>query len=252
MTLLAFCGSASTTSAYAVASAWPTPDALLVEADPTGGDLAAWLDLPETPGVATAVTLAPTGSWPVIQAQTQSSRSMPVLVMPVRAREAAIATREAATRVFPTLSALASVTVVADCGATALPELSPVVAQAALVVVTVRQPTTSARVSAAALDRVGELVDALSARALPTTILVVGEEPYRASEIEAYVNGSEASVPVLVLASDPIGAASVGGRERLGRSFARTRLARSARSVASELAVRLDSLRSAELGAAPR
>ena len=40
MTLLAVCGDASTTTAYALASMWPTTDVLLVEADGSGGDLA--------------------------------------------------------------------------------------------------------------------------------------------------------------------------------------------------------------------
>ena len=86
MTLLAVCGDVSTTTAYALASMWPTTDVLLVEADASGGDLAAWLDIPEQPGVATAVTMAPTGSWPVIEAQVsitdrcRSSRCRCVLV----------------------------------------------------------------------------------------------------------------------------------------------------------------------------
>ena len=50
MTLLAVCGDAATTTAFALASTWPTPDVLLVEADASGGDLAAWLDIPEQPG----------------------------------------------------------------------------------------------------------------------------------------------------------------------------------------------------------
>jgi hypothetical protein len=36
-------------------------------------------DIPEQPGVATAVTMAPTGSWPVIEAQVQHQRSLSVL-----------------------------------------------------------------------------------------------------------------------------------------------------------------------------
>ena len=99
MTLLAVCSDASTTTAYALAAMWPSPDALLMEADPSGGDLAAWLDLPEQPGVATAVTMAPTGSWPVIEAQVQQHGGLSVLVMPILAAEASVAAREAAARV---------------------------------------------------------------------------------------------------------------------------------------------------------
>ena len=252
MTLLAVCGDASTTTAYALAAMWPTSNVLLVEADPTGGDLAAWLDVAEQPGVATAVTMAPTGSWPVIEAQVQHHGSLSVLVLPVRAGEASMATKEAATRLFPTLSALAGITAIADCGFCHPTALSPVVAQAAVVVVTIRQPATSSRAAAAHLDRVGELVDALASRVLPTVVAVIGEEPYRASEIGEFLGRSPDRLAVVVLADDPMGAAAVAGRERVGRGFARSHLARSAAIVANELAVRLDSLRSVEVGGVER
>ncbi|MGD9792054.1 MAG: hypothetical protein AB7V43_01130 [Acidimicrobiia bacterium] len=248
MTLLAVCGDASTTTAYALAAMWPTPDVLLVEGDPTGGDLAAWLDVAELPGVATAVTMAPTGAWPVIEAQVQHHGLLRVLVMPVRAGEAAIAAREATTRIIPTLSALSGLTAVVDCGFCHPAAPSTVVTQAALVVVTVRQPRTSSRAAAAHLDRVGELVDALGSRMLPTVVAVIGEEPYRASEIGDFLGGSPDRVRVVVIADDPVGAAAAAGRERVGRGFARSHLARSAATVANELAVRLESLHSLDVG----
>lgn len=249
MTLLAVCGDASTTTAYALAALWPSPDVLLVEVDPSGGDLAAWLDLPEQPGVATAVTMAPTGSWPVIEAQVQRQGPLPVLVMPILAAEAAIAAREAAARLVPTLSALAGVTAIADCGRCAPSALSPVVTQAAIVAVTIRQPSMSPRAAAAHLDRVRELVTALDARALPTVAVLIGEEPYRGSEIADFLGGPDGGVPVLVLADDPVGAAMVAGREKIGRGFQRSHLARSAATAASELAVRLASSLSVDVEA---
>ncbi len=247
MTLLAVCGDAATTTAFALASTWPTPDVLLVEADGSGGDLAAWLDIPEQPGVATAVTMAPTGSWPAIEAQVQRLGSLSVLPLPLRAGEASVASKEAAVRLLPTLSALAGLTAIADCGFCHPSALSPAVTQAALVVVTIRQPSTSPRAAAAHLDRVGELVDALASRALPTVALIIGEEPYRASEISDFLGGTAGQLPVLVLADDAMGAAAAAGRERVGRGFPRSHLARSASAAASELSVRLDSLRSVDV-----
>lgn len=247
MTLLAVCGDASTTTAFALASMWPTSDVLLVEADASGGDLAAWLDIAEQPGVATAVTMAPTGSWPVIEAQIQRHGSLSVMPMPVRAGEAAVAAREGAMRLLPTLSALAGLTAIADCGFCHPSQLSSAVTQAALVVVTIRQPSTSPRAAAAHLDRVGELVDALGARALPVVAVVIGEEPYRASEISDFLGGSTGRLPVLVIADDAIGAAAVAGRERVGRGFSRSQLAKTAGAAASELAVRLESLGSVDV-----
>ena len=249
MTLLAVCGDASTTTAYALAAMWPTPDVLLVEADGSGGDLAAWLDIREQPGVATAVTMAPTGSWPVIEAQVQRHGSLAILPLPVRAGEASVAVREAAVRLLPTLSALAGLTAIADCGFCHSSVLSPTVTQAALVVVTIRQPSMSPRAAAAHLDRIGELVDALGLRAVPTVAVVVGEEPYRSSEISAFLGGSSGGLPVLVFADDPVGAAVAAGRERVGRGFMRSHLAKSAGAAARELAVRLESLGSVDVAA---
>ena len=252
MTLLAVCGDVSTTTAFALASMWPTPDVLLVEADASGGDLAAWLDIAEQPGVATAVTMAPTGSWPVIEAQIQRLGVLSVLAMPVRAGEAAVAAGEAAVRLLPTLSDLAGLTAIADCGFCHASHLSSVVTQAALVVVTIRQPLTSPRAAAAHLDRVGELVDALGSRALPTVAVVIGEVPYRAGEIGDFLGGSAGRLPVLVLADDAMGAAAVAGRDRVGRGFSRSHLARTAGAVAGELAVRLESLCSVAVEAVGR
>jgi hypothetical protein len=245
MTLLAVCGDASTTTSFALASMWPTTDVLLVEVDGSGGDLAAWLDIPEQPGVATAVSMAPTGSWPVIEQQVQRHGSLSILPLALRAGEASVAAREAAVRLLPTLSALAGLTVIADCGFCHPSALSSAVTQAALVVVTIRQPSMSPRAAAAHLDRVGELVDALAARAMPTVAVVVGEEPYRASEIGDFLGGPSGRLPVLVIADDAMGAAAAAGRERVGRGFSRSHLAKTAAIVASELAVRLESVGSA-------
>jgi hypothetical protein len=243
VTLLAVCGDASTTTALALGRLWRSPDRLVLEADPSGGDVAAWLDVPEQPGVASAVSLAPTGSWPIIAQQVQTAGGVPVLVMPVRASEASIAARELAVRLVPTLSALDSVTVIADCGRCHPTTISPVVTQAALVAVSVRQPSSSPRAAAAHLDRVGELVDALTARALPVVVLVVGDVPYRPAEIADFLGRGCGDISVLSLADDAVGAGLLAGRDGLGKRFERTRLGRTTTAVAAELAVRLGSLR---------
>ena len=59
MTILAVAGDRCSTTAVALAASWPAgDDVLLVEADPSGGDLAAWFDLPVTPSLSTVVTRA--------------------------------------------------------------------------------------------------------------------------------------------------------------------------------------------------
>lgn len=47
-----------TTAALALAAAWPTRRCLLVEADPSGGDLGPWLGMPPAPGLASLAAVA--------------------------------------------------------------------------------------------------------------------------------------------------------------------------------------------------
>ena len=243
MTLIAVCGDASTTTSFALAAMWPDDGVVLFEADPSGGDLAAWLDVPEVPGVGSAVAVAPSGSWPVIETQLQTVRGIRVLVAPIRASEASVAVREAAARLVPTMAALGMVTVVADCGRVVPGCVPSTVLDAGLIVVTVRQPSGSPRAAAARLDRVTELVDILCVADCEVVVVVVGEVPYTAAEIGFLLNGSTGRVPVLVLANDPAGASLAGGRDRPGRGFQRTALGRSAATAAHELGVRIAALR---------
>ena len=201
MTLLAVCGDASTTTAFALARSWPADGVLLVEADPTGGDLAAWFDRPERPGVATAVSQASAGSWPQIASQLQPADGVDTLLMPIRSGEAEVAGREAGVRLAPTLAALDSVIAIADCGSVNPNAIPTMVSQASLVALTIRQPTTSARAAAAHLDRVSEVFDALRVRGVATVVVVIGEAPYRASEIAEFLAGTTAddSAPVDVI-----------------------------------------------------
>ena len=77
------------------------------------------------------------------------------------------------------------------------------------------------------------------------TFDVVRNAPLRIDDLAAgnvdaeFLGGQGAVTPVLVLADDPVGAAMVAGRTRVGRGFQRGPLARSASAAASELAVRL-------------
>ncbi len=56
VTVIAVVGDATTTTAVAIAVGWPAADEVIVlEADPSGGSLAAWLDTPSQPSLATIV-----------------------------------------------------------------------------------------------------------------------------------------------------------------------------------------------------
>ena len=57
VTIVAVAGDACTTTTVAIAAAWSVADdVIVIEADPSGGDLAAWFDLPVTPSLSTVVT----------------------------------------------------------------------------------------------------------------------------------------------------------------------------------------------------
>ncbi len=89
----------ATTTAAALALTW-SGAVVLAEMDPSAGDLAAWWDLTESPGIGTAVTDMHRPDW--ITANTQQAASG-VLVMPapLRAREASGAVGEATRSVLP-------------------------------------------------------------------------------------------------------------------------------------------------------
>jgi len=53
VSLIAVVGDTSTTTSLGIAAAWPIDEPCMVaEFDPAGGCLAAWLDVPRSPGLA--------------------------------------------------------------------------------------------------------------------------------------------------------------------------------------------------------
>ena len=146
---------------------------LVIEADPRGGSLAAWLDIPIAPSLSAVVTRATGGEWSVIERLSRLTPSgLRVIPAPVRAVEASRAVAEAADSIFPTLASLASPVVVADTGSTrsgfgcrgGSSGVAPVVAQSALTVVVHRQAQQSARAAAVRLERLAECFEQLAAR----------------------------------------------------------------------------------------
>lgn len=244
MSVVAFVGEPTTTTALATAMCWPLDsDVALAELDPSGGDLAAWLDRPQSPGLAGCLSSSGSIGWPVIAAHIQPiTEHFGVLVAPLRAREAAVAVREAALRLVPTLSALDRPVTLADCGSQQPSALSPVVLQAAITVVCVSQRDASARAVAARLDRTAELVDALRQRAMPVVVAVVGARPFAPDEIERFLAAGE-PLSVAAIEVDPAAAAFLTGDRRAVRRFDRTPLGRSAAPLAIELSARLAALR---------
>jgi MinD-like ATPase involved in chromosome partitioning or flagellar assembly len=237
MGIVAVAGDAATTTSVALASAWPiTDDAILVEADPDGGDLAAWLDLPVAPSLSTVVTRVLDGAWPEIERHTRLADSgLRLIPAPSRAGEAAQAVGESARSLVATLAALRSPVTIADTGRLQpSPASHPFVAAAAVTIVVHRQSSQSSRAAAVRLQRLADQLDALTT--VPTTLVVVviGAAPFDLGEIRSFLAESVGAVTLVGLPVDELAAAVFGGRSGVSaRRLARLPLVRAARDLAA-------------------
>lgn len=237
MGIVAVCGDACTTTTVALAAAWPVgDDVLVVEADPSGGDLAAWLDMPVSPSLSTVVTRVLDGAWPEIERHTRvASSGIRVIPAPVRAAESAQAVAESARALMPALAALRSPVTIVDMGRVpATPVAHPAAGAAAVVVLVHRQATQSAAAAAVRLERLADQIGALSASPASIVLAVVGGRPFDHTEIARFVAGAAGSVPVVGLPVDDLAAAVLAGRQGVSaRRLARLPLLRGARDLAA-------------------
>ncbi|MEY2417145.1 MAG: hypothetical protein QOH53_2479, partial [Ilumatobacteraceae bacterium] len=111
-------GDGCTTTAVGMAATWPHDDpCMIAEFDPAGGCLAAWLDVPRSPGLADVAASSTPGSWETIKSMVQrAAAGVDVLVAPTRAVEAGAVVLAATHTVLPVLSALDWPVVIADGG----------------------------------------------------------------------------------------------------------------------------------------
>ena len=190
MTLVAVTGPAGghgiTTVAAALVLAWPGP-CVLLECDPSGGDVGAWWDLPAVPALASAVAAAPADVAAVFAHGASVGASTGALVAPLRSVEAAATVTAATQRVLPILAAAPDVEVIVDAGRSA-PQLAPAAAQAAVTVVVARQVPGSTRASGAILERTGDLVEVCKRRSIPTVVVLIGEDLYPLADVARYLN----------------------------------------------------------------
>jgi hypothetical protein len=229
-----------TTTALALAAAWPAPRRLVIEADPSGGDLGAWLGVAPAPGLASLAAAirrdrGPGAAWR--HAQGLGS-GVSVVVAPAGAEQAAacltaLAAPQAGTG-WPEAGGEEAV-VIADCGR--LDSRSPafaVAAQAALTLVLVRP-----RVSE--LSHLAERVPGLARAGLRLGLLLApaaaggtGEACYPPGEIAATLDVPvEGSLP-----ADPRAtAALIASRGELAPSR-RLPLAQAVTALAAALAAR--------------
>jgi hypothetical protein len=216
----------ASTAALAVAGVWPAErTVLLAELDPAGGDIAARFGLEPDPGLVELGAgfrrgLSTEEIWR--HAQTLPG-GVGVIVGPPSAQQSH-ALGPLWSHLGPVLSALPDTDVIADLGR--LDPGSPAleVAGHAHVVVLVGRPTIEGVAHLRA--RVAAMVTSA-----PSCVVLVGDRPYSAADVEAAVG-----VPVAgVLADDARAAAMLNGEPGSPVALSRSALMRSAREVAATL-----------------
>lgn len=237
MSISALAGDCTTTTALALcAVAPPEADAIIVEADRSGGSLAAWLDTPLTSTLSTIVASVSsanrTASWDDVRLHVSQSRSgIRFVAAPVRALEANRAMIEADTTVFPSLAHVEGSQFVADLGRHPPSRRPPPLADLAdTIVVCHHQRTASVAAAGVRLERCAELVASLSGTRGRIVLAVIGDRPFDLTEIADFVT-AESGTDVLphALADDPLAAAVLAGRTGVSaRRLARLPLMRSA------------------------
>lgn len=236
MTIVAVAGDACTTTAVALSAAWPvSDDVVLVEADPSGGDLAAWFDMPVTPSLSTVVTRVLDGVWPDVERLTRLADSgIRLIPAPARAGEAGQAVGESARTLVSTLATLRSPVTIADTGRLqSSPGSHPFVASAAVNVVVHRQSTQSSRAAAVRLQRLAEQLEAFAATPSTLIVAIIGASPFDIGEIETFLADSIGVNAIVGLPVDDLAAAVFGGRTGVSeRRLARLPLLRAAGDLA--------------------
>jgi len=236
MAIVAVIGDACTTTTVALASAWPgSSEALIIEADPKGGDLAAWFDLPILPSLSTVVTSALDVSWSEIDRHTRLAPSgLRLIPAPPSAAEARRAVAESVRSLAPALAAQRSPVAIVDAGRLAEARAShPLVTSAAITVVVHRQRPESARAAAVRLQRLADQLDEIATAHVGVVVAVIGAEPFDFDQIQAFVSDSTGTTPVVGLPVDALTAAVYAGRSGISaRRLARLPLARAARHLA--------------------
>lgn len=235
MTIVAVCEgggtSASTTTSMLLAAMLPRQyPAFVGECDPSGGDVAAWAQLPVAPGWSTAVS-GTDRNWSAIVDHTQELPSgLRVMTAPARPSQARAAVIEAASGFSPLISTMPEAVMIADCGRVELD--APVWARAAqLTLLLLRQATVSAQATVARVDRTIEALEVLRTSCRQVGVVLIGGSPYPASEVST-VLGVELFG---VLPEDAVGAGLVCGGWTVGKRAARSPLAKAAAPLGAQV-----------------
>jgi MinD-like ATPase involved in chromosome partitioning or flagellar assembly len=224
----------ATTVALALGSVWRRPghQALVVEADPDGGVLAARLGLGHHPCLTDLAVRARAGAradlvWEAVQALPGGGA---VVVSHPSPDQCHATLRSAGARLAEMLRALADHDAIVDVGR--LRPLSPAapMTDAADIVLVVLRPRLED------VDTAGQRLPILVEGARAVGLVVVGDEPYHRAEVEAVLG-----VPVLaVVPVDARSAAAVTGATPGPRALHRLPWLRAVRALADGLAAFLD------------
>jgi MinD-like ATPase involved in chromosome partitioning or flagellar assembly len=226
-----------TTTCLALAAAWPAPRRLVIEADPAGGDLGAWLGLPPAPGLTGLAAAArhDHSSDVAWQHACELGGGLHLVIAPAGAEQAGAclaALAHSADTIFTSLAAGPEVAV-ADCGRLdpASPALA-IAAQADITLLMVRPRVSDLSHLALRTDGLARAGARLALLLAPDAGRGPAEASYPAGEIAATLDiPVQASMP-----ADPRGAADlVAGRADMHK-IRRALLARAAASLAAELA----------------
>jgi hypothetical protein len=244
MTVLAFASAKGspgvTTTVLALAASWPAArEPVVIELDPSGGDLAAWLSptgegadgLRETPSTVHLAAASRSGLTAVTLAEHLQRLPGPgeVRCLTGPAASSAASTAASALSTGPLaahLKAQHGVDALIDLGRldTTSPAI-PVVREIGVVVIVLR-PNLPAVAHAQAL------AGSLRSMAVTPLLAVIGDRPYRPVDVTGVI---EDAALLLELPHDPVGAAGLRGEGRGARVLSRTSLVRAARAAAGRL-----------------
>jgi MinD-like ATPase involved in chromosome partitioning or flagellar assembly len=206
-----------TTAATALAGVWPEGRRLLmVEADASGGMLAARLGLSDSPGLVSLAAAARRG-WDgeLVWRHAQTSGDVSVLVAPASADHVRGAVRDVAGPLAGWCGRQADVDVIVDCGRLASdPVAAPLIEAADVVCVLTRPTVDQLRPAAARLET-------LAAAGVEGGLLLVGDSPYGPAEVRESMGVEVAGV----VAWDPVAAEVMAGGS--GQDVRRSLLVRS-------------------------
>ena len=237
MSIVAVTGDACTTTTVALAAAWSTADdVVVIEADPNGGDLAAWFDMPVSPSLSAVVARALDGGWPEIDRFTRLSPSgLRLIPAPVAAAEAQQAVSESARTLVDAVASAASPIALVDAGRLASPPAThPFVNASNVTVVVHRQAPQSARAAAVRLQRLADQINACQPIGGEVVVGVVGSAPFDLGQVEEFLSETIGPIQLVGLPVDTLAAAAYAGRAGVSaKRLARLPLSRAARHLAA-------------------